>query len=291
MGGAASFGWSFAALIVPGRVVLVNGRDSVSARRVHKEHTPAYLTFGAPILFGLFLLAGWWVTSAATGVQAWVLPSPEDFASRLGFELENPHLWSALWITLKEAALGSLFGALIALPLAYFIYKSRVFAAAVEPFLGATQAIPAIALAPLLVLWIGYGTSAIVALCTLMVFFPILVSSTVGLRHLDPEVMEAARLDGAYGPTLLLYMEMPLALPSILAGLRNGFTLSVTGAVVGEMVMGGEGLGTILTIQRNSLDTPGMFVTISLLCVMAMTVYSLIYTVERKSRLVNPARR
>jgi NitT/TauT family transport system permease protein len=124
-----------------------------------------------------------------------------------------------------------------------------------------------------------------------MVFFPILVSSTTGLRHLDEDVLDAARLDGASGLTLLLYMEAPLALPSILAGVRNGFTLSVTGAVVGEMVMGGTGLGTILTIQRNNVDTAGMFVTISLLCVMAMTVYTLIYSVERKSRLVNSSRR
>ncbi|KGF02036.1 ABC transporter permease [Actinomyces sp. HMSC065F11] len=249
------------------------------------------LTFGAPLVFGLFLLLCWWLITIQEGTPSWMLPSPAEFATRLISSLSSTALWQALWVTLKEAALGSFFGALIALPMAYLIYRSQVFSAAVEPFLGATQAIPAIALAPLLVLWVGYGTSAIVALCTLMVFFPILVSTTVGLRHLDVEVMEAARLDGASGLTLLLYMEIPLALPSILAGLRNGFTLSVTGAVVGEMVMGGAGLGTVLTVQRNSLDTSGMFVTISLLCVMAMTVYSLIYTVERKSKLVNTSRR
>ncbi len=263
----------------------------MSIRRVYKQHNSAVVTFGAPLIFAIFLVAGWWITTALSGVESWVLPSPSDYVSRLSFELGNEALWASLWITAEEALLGSLFGALIALPLAYFIYKSRVFSAAVEPFLGATQAIPAIALAPLLVLWIGYGTSAIAALCTLMVFFPILVSSTTGLRHLDEDVLDAARLDGASGLTLLLYMEAPLALPSILAGVRNGFTLSVTGAVVGEMVMGGTGLGTILTIQRNNVDTAGMFVTISLLCVMAMTVYTLIYSVERKSRLVNSSRR
>ncbi|MDO5034080.1 MAG: ABC transporter permease [Actinomycetaceae bacterium] len=253
---------------------------------MHRQQNSAALSIGAPVALGIFLILGWWLTSAS-GVESWVLPSPSQYVSRFAFELGNDALWKALWITLQEAALGSLFGALTALPLAYFAYKSRVFAAAVEPFLGATQAIPAIALAPLLVLWVGYGTIAIVALCTLMVFFPILVASTVGLRHLDREVIEAARLDGASGITLWLYVEMPLALPSILGGLRNGFTLSITGAVVGEMVMGGAGLGTVLTIQRNSLDTGGMFVTISLLCVMAMAIYSLIYTVERKSRIAN----
>lgn len=263
----------------------------MSVRQVHKQSTPAAITVGAPLVLGLLLVGGWWATTAWSGVETWVLPSPGDYVARLGSELANDALWASLWITAQEALLGCLFGALIALPLAYLIYKSQVFAAAVEPFLGATQAIPAIALAPLLVLWIGYGLSSIVALCTLMVFFPILVSSTLGLRHLDVDVLDAARLDGASGYRLLFHIEAPLALPSILAGLRNGFTLSVTGAVVGEMVMGGSGLGTILTIQRNSVDTTGMFVTISLLCVMAMTVYTLIYTVERKSRLVNSSRR
>ncbi|MDO5048346.1 MAG: ABC transporter permease [Actinomycetaceae bacterium] len=263
----------------------------MSVRQVYKKQTPAVIAIGAPLVLALFLVAGWWITTTWSGVEAWVLPSPTDYASRFGIELSNEALWASLWTTAQEALLGCLFGALIALPLSYLIYKSRIFAAAVEPFLGATQAIPAIAVAPLLVLWIGYGTSAIVALCTLMVFFPILVTSTTGLRHLDEDVLDAARLDGASGLSLLFYMEAPLALPSILAGVRNGFTLSVTGAVVGEMVMGGAGLGTVLTIQRNSVDTTGMFVTITLLCVMAMTVYMLIYTVERKSRLVNSARR
>jgi len=120
-----------------------------------------------------------------------------------------------------------------------------------------------------------------------MVFFPILVSSVLGLRHLDQDVLEAAELDGASGWVMARSMEIPLAMPAILAGLRNGFTLSITGAVVGEMVMGGNGLGAVLTQQRFNLDTAGMFVTIGVLCVLAMTLYAVIYRIERHRRTVD----
>ncbi|MDO5729132.1 MAG: ABC transporter permease [Actinomycetaceae bacterium] len=258
-----------------------------SKRQQRHDAVPAHVSALAPLVLLATLVGIWWLATSLTAVQPWMLPSPGDFIVRFWSEIHRPTLWASLWITLHEAVLGCLVGAAVALPLSYAIYRFKYFSAAVEPFLGATQAIPAIALAPLLVLWVGYGLGAIVALCTLIVFFPILVSSTVGLRHLDRDVLDAARLDGASGLSLLIFVEGPLALPSILAGLRNGFTLSVTGAVVGEMVMGGQGLGTLLTIQRNSVDTTGMFVTIALLCLLAMTAYSLIYLFERQSKLVN----
>ena len=115
-----------------------------------------------------------------------------------------------------------------------------------EPFLGATQALPAIAIAPILVLWVGYGITPVIVLCALMVFsdlYPPSSACVISIR----ELLEAAALDGATGWTMAAHMELPLAAPAILGGLRNGFALSVTGAVVGEMVMGGSGLGQVLT--------------------------------------------
>ncbi|QWW18690.1 ABC transporter permease [Schaalia sp. 19OD2882] len=238
----------------------------------------------APLLLLLVLVLGWWATTSFTGVEAWRLPSPGAVAVRGVDLLSQAWMWQRIGVTAGEALLGCILGVAAALPLSWLIHRSRVVAAAVEPFLGATQALPAIALAPLLVLWIGYGTWAIAALCALMVFFPILVSTVLGLRHLDPEVMEAAELDGAQGWTLVWRMEAPLAAPSILAGLRTGFTLSVTGAVVGEMVMGGEGLGQVLVQARTSVDTASMFVTILVLCAMATSVFVMVRQVERRAR-------
>ncbi len=242
------------------------------------------MTVVAPIVFLTICLAAWWAATSLTGIESWRLPSPADTWNRAQALLSQASIWKRVGITATEALIGSALGAVIALPLAYIIYRSRLIQAAVEPFLGATQALPAIALAPLLVLWIGYGLWSIAALCTLMVFFPILVSTVVGLRHLDSEVLEAAELDGASGFKMAFAIELPLAAPSILAGLRNGFTLSVTGAVVGEMVMGGSGLGQVLTQTRTNVDTAGMFVTILILCIMATIAYIVIYRIERSRR-------
>lgn len=245
----------------------------------------------APVALGVVLLALWWRATASARIPAYLLPSPADVLDRLRVMLVQGEVWPYLGITLVEAFGGCVLGAAVALPLAVMIHRSRWIAAASQPFLGASQAIPAIALAPLLVLWVGYGLFAIMTLCSLMVFFPILISSVVGLRHVDEAVIDAARVDGASSRQRLWHVEFPLALPSMLAGLRNGFTLGVTGAVVGEMVMGGRGMGTYLTVQRDAVDTAGMFASILILCVVASSVYNLIHSWERRSRIIMALRR
>lgn len=242
----------------------------------------------APLLFGVLLVGLWWqLTRGSDGVPTYLLPSPQAVLRRLDEMLLGGEIWPYLGVTSLEAFGGCLLGAVVALPLAVIIHRSQWASAAFQPFLGATQAIPAIALAPLLVLWIGYGMAAVITLCSIMVFFPILISTVVGLRHVNGDVIDAARIDGASSLGMLRHVEAPLALPSVLAGLRNGFTLSVTGAVVGEMVMGGQGIGMILTVQRDSVDTAGMFASIIILCVVASGVYTLIQTWERRSTIID----
>lgn len=236
----------------------------------------------APFVLAAVLLGTWWFLTYIFSVEPWVFPTPTQFFHRALELLSQSWLWASLWATAMEALSGAILGTAVAIPLAWLIYSFELVRASVEPFLGATQAIPAVAIAPLLVLWFGHGFVPIVFLCALITFFPVLVSTTVGLRQLDPDVLDAASLDGAGPWTLLLYVELPLATPAILAGVRNGFALSVTGAVVGEMVMGGSGLGTVLTQQRHNLDTAGMFVTVGALSVLAMSLYSIIYLVERR---------
>lgn len=251
---------------------------------MNRSNTRRHLV--APWVFAALLVPGWQLSASVGQLPAYLLPSPAAVFERLARLLAEPATWPFIATTLVEALGGCVLGAAVALPLALLIHRSRWVSAAVTPFLGATQAIPAIAIAPLLVLWIGYGLRAVVILCALLVFFPILVSTVVGLRHVDASVLDAARMDGASSVASLRYVELPLALPNILAGLRNGFTLSVTGAVVGEMVMGGTGLGQLLTIQRDGLDTAGMFATIAILCVLASVAYGVLYGIERRSKVV-----
>ncbi|MBI4899218.1 MAG: ABC transporter permease [Actinobacteria bacterium] len=268
-------------VVVPGHRRPGEGR----VRRKETAVTPRVRHVAAPTLLGLVLLAAWLLLSK--GLPAYVLPNPGSVVVKLWRGLTTRALLAPLGVTLVEAAAGCLAGAAVALPLAILLHRSRWADSATRPFLGATQAIPAIALAPLLVLWVGYGLVPIALLCALIVFFPILVAAASGLRHVDHEVVDAARMDGASSVQRLLHIELPLSLPWIYAGLRNGFTLSVTGAVVGEMVMGGAGLGTVLVVQRDQLDTAGMVATIVLLAVVASVAYLALVALERRSATVS----
>ncbi len=242
------------------------------------------MTWLAPVVLLLVLIGIWTAVSLSSDNSGIFFPSPSEFVKRFGQLLSFSWYWQRIAVTFGEALLGSLLGAAVAIPFSWLIYRYRTINAAFQPFLGATQAIPAVALAPLLVLWVGRGLGAIVLLCALMVFFPILVSTTVGLRHMNQDILDAASLDGASGWRLILSIEMPLVSPNLLAGVRNGFTLSVTGAVVGEIVMGGAGLGQQLVQQQHNLDTAGMFVTVFILCLLAMVAYSLVYFGERRGK-------
>ncbi|MCL1922826.1 MAG: ABC transporter permease [Propionibacteriaceae bacterium] len=257
-----------------------------------KQRKNSWLTVAAPWVLGLILLAGWFLTTAGGRIPSYRLPTPIAVGKELWDGLVvYADFWAYILVTLSEALGGALLGFLVALPLAVIIYRSKIASAATLPFLGATQAIPAIALAPLLVLWVGYSVSAKIVLCALMVFFPILVSSVVGFRHLDPEILGAAKVDGAGSLATLFSIEIPLAMPNILAGVRNGFTLSVTGAVVGEMVMGGThlGLGSLLTAQVEALNTARLISIVLILAFIATTMYTIVSIIERRwSNLTKP---
>lgn len=242
------------------------------------------------LLLGAALLLSWWLLARTSRLPRYVLPDPVEVARRLLLGLTQARLLPAAATTLQEALLGCLLAAAAALPLAWALAHWRLFSRTVLPYVAASQAVPAIALAPLLVVWFGYGTWPVVLLCAFMVFFPITVTTLVGLRGLDPDVLDAARLDGAHGLQLIRHLEAPLALPSLLAGLRTGFTLSVTGAVVGELTMGGTGLGQVLASQRQSADTTGLFATITLLCLLATSIHACLHQLERRSRVVADVR-
>lgn len=241
----------------------------------------------APIGLGLVLLTAWVI---AAGPGSALLPTPGAVTGQIIADLTTADFWHYLGTTVLEALGGVAIGVAVAMPLAVLIHRSQWAAAAVSPFLGATQAIPAIALAPLLVLWIGYGLGPVMVLCALIVFFPILIATVIGLRHVDGEVVDAARMDGAGSWQMLFAIELPMALPSILGGLRNGVSLAITGAIVGEFVMGGDGLGTVLSVQRGNVDTAGMFATIFWLAVLASSAYAAVLIWERRSRVVSSLR-
>lgn len=237
----------------------------------------------APLGLGLAVLLVWELVCRTGLVDPYFLPAPSEILARVLADLRGPAR-GYLWPTLVSAGAGSLLGAAVALPLGVTIASSPTARRMLEPYVAASQALPAVAVAPLLALWLGYGAAPVIVLCALMVFFPMLLGTVHGLTHVDPEVVEAARLDGAGGPVLLGRILLPLALPSILTGVRNGVTLSFTGAIVGEIVTGGRGLGMLLSARASAADTIGLFSVLTVLCVLAAALFGAVGALQRHLR-------
>ncbi|MDR6938767.1 ABC transporter permease [Arcanobacterium hippocoleae] len=237
----------------------------------------------APVLLGLSVILGWLIFTTTGIIAPYLLPHPGAVLANLIHGLTAGYLLDSLVQTNIEAGIGAGFAAIIGVPLGLAIAHWKIFSASIEPYLAASQAIPAVAIAPLLVTWIGYGIAPIITLCAIIVVFPIVISTGVGIRSIDSDVIAAARLDGAGGINLLTRIEIPLAAPNILAGFRNGFTLAITGAVVGEMIIGGQkGLGIMLITAQHLHDLPAMFATIILLAITAVFIYLILRAIEMK---------
>jgi NitT/TauT family transport system permease protein len=258
--------------------------DTPRAERAPAPPDAGRAAWLAPLALGIVLLALWEGLTHLVRVSALILPSPEAVVQALHGGIVSGVLLPATGTTLGESLAGFALGAAVGLPAGYAVARSRWFAWALQPYLAASQALPAVALAPLLVVWLGYGLLPIAVLGALIVFFPTTIATTLGLRALDRDVLDAARVDGADRWTLLCYIELPLALPAILAGLRTSLTLSITGAVVGEFVLGtsSPGLGSLLTIGLSQLNTPLIFAILVMLAALAAALYGSVRLIERR---------
>lgn len=260
--------------------------QSSQAMRERRRGRPSFAarSLGAlpALVLGAIVLLTWQFVTQAGLVAAFLLPAPADVARSFWLSLSDGLLTSYALQTLIESLAGFTLATVVALPLGYAIARSRLLARATQPYLAASQALPAVAIAPLLVIWVGFDSPPVVILCALISFFPSVITTVLGLRTLDRDVVDAGRVEGAGRWALLWHIELPLALPSILAGLRTSLTLSVTGAVVGEFVLGNQGLGGLLLIARGNLDIPLEFATLLMLMLLAAALYGIARLVERR---------
>ena len=206
-------------------------------------------------------------------LPAFILPGPGLVWQRFLSALADGSLLANIGVTLIEVILGLISGATLATSLGYLLAKSSLLEKALSPYLVASQAIPIVAIAPLLVIWFGPGMASKVLICALIVFFPVLVNTTVGLHAVPEHLRDLMRSLQATRWQMLVHLEIPAALPIFLGGLRIGATLSVIGAVVGEFVGANQGLGFLINIGRGQYDTALVFVAIFALVLMAMTLY------------------
>jgi NitT/TauT family transport system permease protein len=224
----------------------------------------------------------WELVSHFSGLPAFIMPSPEQVAVRFWKALTDGSLLTHAAVTLSEILLGLLTGTVAAVVLGYAIAKSRMFERIVAPYLIASQAVPIVAIAPLLVIWFGPGMFSKVLICALIVFFPVLVNTVVGLRAVPRPLHDLMRSLRATRGQILSKLEVPAALPILLGGLRIGATLSVIGAVVGELVGADKGLGFLVNAARGQYDTAMVFVAVFTLVALALALYGVVALLEKK---------
>jgi NitT/TauT family transport system permease protein len=226
-------------------------------------------------------LLAWQIVAQSGRVAVYLLPPPAAVGARWLVLVHNGVLWHHLSATLTEAALG--FGAAFVLGcgLGYAIARAPFLDEALGPYVAATQAMPMVALAPLLVVWFGLGLLSKVVICTLIVFFPMLVNTVAGLRSIDRILLDAARSEGASAWQRLLNVEGPLGLRTLLGGVKIGLTLAMTGAVVGEFVAADAGLGYLMNLARTEYDAPMVFAAALTMAGVSIAGYSAINVLER----------
>ncbi len=233
-------------------------------------------------LSALMGLAGWQLIVVIGQYPAFILPGPARVARRLIIALSDGTLLRHTAITLGEVLLGLVLGLLVAALLGYLLAKSPAVERIVSPYVVASQSVPVVAYAPLLIIWFGSGLLSKVLICTLIVFFPILINVVVGLRGVPEELRDLMRSLRASPWQTFLQLELPAALPVLLGGLKIGATLSVIGAVVGEFMGADAGLGFLVTLGRGQFDTALIFVAIFTLVAIATSLYSVIALLERR---------
>src|SRR6266702_3715653 len=245
------------------------------------------LLVAPPVVVALVLFIRWYLSTTYGHINGLILPAPGDVLASLISGLSSGLLLSNALVTVQESVSGFLLALIVALPLGYGLAKSRLIAAAVQPYLAAGQAIPAIVIAPLLILWLGYGLVPNLILCMLVVLFPMVITTVLGVQTIDQSLIDAARVAGAKGWPMLVHIEFPLALPAILAAVRTGLTLSITGALVGEFVSGGDsGLGSLILQAKDQFDMPLMFATLLVLAALAAFYYGLTWLLVRLAEAI-----
>jgi len=234
-----------------------------------------------PVSLLVFLLL-WEALARLGNFPSFILPSPRLVGERFWAVLADGSLLRHLQITLLEVLLGLLSGSILASLLGYILAKSPLLEKILSPYLVASQAVPLVAIAPLLVIWFGPGMISKILICGLIVFFPVLVNTLVGLRAVPENLRDVMRSLHAGRLQMLRHLEIPAALPVLLGGLRIGATLSVIGAVVGEFVGADRGLGFLINVGRGQYDTALVFVGVFTLVLMALCLYGLVVLIERR---------
>ncbi|WP_405682946.1 ABC transporter permease [Streptomyces sp. NBC_00057] len=224
-----------------------------------------------PVALLLACFAAWWVISAAELVKPYLVPSPgatlDVLTGKAGY------LWQHTWVTTYETLLGFLIAVAVGVLAAVVMVYSSTVERTLYPILLFAQVVPKIAIAPLFVVWLGFGIEPKILIAVLIAFFPVVISMVTGLKAVDPEMLQLSATMGAGPWQTLLKIRFPASLPHLFSGLKVAVTLAVTGAVVGEFVGANEGLGYVILQANGNLDTPMLFAGLFVMSLIGVVLF------------------
>lgn len=232
-----------------------------------------------PLVFVVAVFALWWIATALKWVQPFIIPSPADtwnaFADNFAYLMQHT------WVTTYETVIGFIIAVVVGLFVAVVMVYSKGLEQTLYPVILFAQVIPKIAIAPLFVVWLGFGAEPKILVAVLMAFFPVVISGLAGLRTVDPEILQLASTMGASKFKTFLKIRLPASLPELLSGLKVAATLAVTGAVVGEFVGANEGLGYVILQANGNLDTAMLFAALIIMSLMGVILFGIIQIAEK----------
>jgi NitT/TauT family transport system permease protein len=233
------------------------------------------------LLLAAGLLLAWEAACRALRVPALVLPPPSAIAQALWQGLASGYFWPHLRATALELLLGVLAGSLLGFSVGVLLGEQPLLRRLLMPYVVASQVVPKLALAPLFVLWFGFGMTSTVVITALICFFPLMENTLTALQQVAPERLELFRMLGATPAQTLWRLKLPTGLPSILAGLRVAVVLALVGAVVGEFIGASTGLGALVIASQGTMDTALMFAVLVLIASLGLLAYQATLLLER----------
>src|ERR1700722_5224732 len=246
----------------------------------------AILWGSLPALIFVALIAMWWAAVEVFNVSAYLLPPPQDVLPRI--YSSRVSLWNHTLVTIQEIIMGFALSVVMAIPMGLLIALSPAAKRMLYPFLMFIQLVPKIAIAPLFVVWVGFGMTSKVLLTLLLTFFPLLLASIAGFQILDRRLLYLTRSMGATFSQTFRYLRFPAALPVIFGGLKTSATIAATAAIVAEFVGANKGLGYLLLQATGTLDTTLVFSILFLLTIIGLALNTIVEVLEY---LMTPWRR
>jgi len=235
-----------------------------------------------PVLAVLMLLGMWQLIAALKIYPTFIIPPPGAVAARFYEVLLDGTLWAHTQVTLSAILAGLVIGVSVGVVLGYFIARHPLLESSLAPLIVGLQSTPIVAYAPLLVIWFGSGPTSKIVTSALIVFFPTLLNTVVGLRSVPQPLRDLMRVQRATPWQTFRKLEVPAAMPVLIGGLKISATLAVIGAVVGEFVSANAGLGFLITLARSQYDTPLVIVSVITLALIARLLYGLVALLERR---------